>query len=652
MRFLFDLFVSVLFSFFEIHLEHVITLPYPRHVCPFPFHHRAFLVFIILFVCGRPPASCMISIPPIMSSHNDPLSLGPPTHTHTSSIVNEIVESFYFSADNVRATTAHLLQQLKTGLLHDNLPFQHPSFVTTIPDGSERGRFLSVDLGGTNCRICLVDLHGDGTFSIEQQKHTVPQQVRVNERYEPLFDWVAAHIGDFLRSIPGRQRGDPKLSLGFTFSFTCTQTSLAGGTLLHWDKGWDIPSALGRDPCALLQAAADAQQLPVHVAALANDSVGSLLTRAYTCTSATVRTLACVIVGTGTNAAYVERLQNVKRSHGCGSSASKDGASAVMAMNTEWGCMDDDMCVLPRTRFDDMVDARSTDCGLQMLEKRVSGLYLGELLRLAVVELCQRGDVFAMHVEDEALLFKCESIDASLLSALAVGDDGAIAMAAKTKLVAETMGAENVSAADVLIIQTIANAIVTRAARLVGAATAAIVLQSGFWTADRAAETVEKKNQVHVATKMISDAVPTAQVPDSSAGVKIFLRKASNFLTTSFARCFGMNRRPKTKTKADLLPSSPSPTSKTLSPSPSTSSSPLAQPPRPTANPIIDIGVTGSVIEHHPTFEKEMRAAMRQVPGIGSAGDAQIQTGLCEDGSAVGAALMVHAAMAQNNAYN
>ncbi|CAK7222211.1 hypothetical protein SCUCBS95973_004765 [Sporothrix curviconia] len=531
------------------------------------------------------------------------LSPGPiPGPPPCSSPVDDIVKAFTFSDDDVRITAAHLLQQLKTGLVHDNLPFQHPSFVTAIPNGSETGRFLSVDLGGTNCRICLVDLRGDGTFSIEQQKHAVPQHVRVNERYEPLFDWVASQIGAFLdAAIPGQHsrdshalHGHATLALGFTFSFTCTQTSLAAGTLLHWDKGWDIPSALGRDPCALLQAAVDAQQLPVRVAALANDSVGSLLTWAYTSASATARTLACVIVGTGTNAAYVEQLHNVKRicAAGVTTTASRN---AVTAMNTEWGCMDDEMRVLPQTRFDDMVDARSTDCGSQMLEKRVSGL-------------------------------------------LAVDDSDDCAMAAKTKLVADTLGAENVSAADVLVVQRIANAIVTRAARLVGAATAAIVLQSSLLSA--AAAVPLEKEQPHVATEAVRDVTSAPAAPASS--FSNVLRKIRGALLSPIAQCLD-TRRPKIKT--DL--STPSPSS-TLSPSSSTSSSPI--PPAPLDSPIIDIGVTGSVIEHHPTFEKEMRAALRQVPGIGSDGDARIRTGLCQDGSAVGAALMVHAAMAQNTA--
>ncbi|ERT00490.1 hypothetical protein HMPREF1624_03863 [Sporothrix schenckii ATCC 58251] len=551
-----------------------------------------------------------------------------------ASSVDDIVASFAFSSDDIRVTADYLLQQLKSGLRDDRLPFQHPSFVTAIPDGSEKGRFLSVDLGGTNCRISLVDLHGDGTFSIEQQKHTVPHHVRVNARHEPLFDWVATQIGEFLRA---RQALGPDaaqkaaLSLGFTFSFTCTQTSLAAGTLLHWDKGWDIPSALGRDPCAMLQAATDAQRLPVHVAALANDSVGSLLTRAYTSSGPGVTTLTCVIVGTGTNAAYVEKRQNVQRNHGADHRADHRAAqTAVVAMNTEWGCMDDGMRVLPRTRFDDMVDAQSTDGGLQMLEKRVSGMYLGELLRLAAVELYGKG-VFDLRVPDaDAPLFQKESIDASLLSGLASleGDDDAC-LATAIQLLADTLGAAGVSAADVCIFQRLSAAIVTRAARLIGAATGAIVLQSGLLSTDGAI-LEEKQGEKQIMTIAVQGMATTVPTSASKRSLSSIFGKARRILLAPFALCFG--RRPKAETKPALsLPQPPSPSV------------------LPSSLPMIDIGMTGSVIEFHPTFEKDMRVALRQVAGIGPAGDARIRTGFCRDGSVVGAALMVHAAVKQES---
>ena len=59
---------------------------------------------------------------------------------------------------------------------------------------------------------------------------------------------------------------------------------------------------------------------------------------------------------------------------------------------------------------------------------------------------------------------------------------------------------------------------------------------------------------------------------------------------------------------------------------------------------IIDIGADGSLIESYPTFEDEMRGAMREVAEIGRAGEQRIRISLTKDGSGVGAALMAHAA--------
>ena len=71
-------------------------------------------------------------------------------------------------------------------------------------------------------------------------------------------------------------------------------------------------------------------------------------------------------------------------------------------------------------------------------------------------------------------------------------------------------------------------------------------------------------------------------------------------------------------------------------------------PPNPETTPvlddIIDIGADGSLIESYPTFEAEMRGAMREVAEIGSRGEQRIRISLTKDGSGVGAALMAHAA--------
>ena len=62
----------------------------------------------------------------------------------------------------------------------------------------------------------------------------------------------------------------------------------------------------------MLQDEIDALHLPVRVAALVNDTVGTLMARSYTSPGKT-GTLLGAIFGTGTNGAYVEKLSKVKK---------------------------------------------------------------------------------------------------------------------------------------------------------------------------------------------------------------------------------------------------------------------------------------------------------------------------------------------------
>jgi hexokinase len=444
----------------------------------------------------------------------------------------------------------------------------------------------------------MAELHGDSTFTVLQSKHKVPPSVMVNQSYLPLFDFIAGNIAEFLNAHLDANSPSP-YKLGFTFSFTCEQESLKGGCLIHWDKGWDIPEAVGRDPCVMLQEAIDSLGLPVLVTVLANDSVGTLLTRSYT-SGQRVSTLGAVIFGTGTNAAYVEKLSNVRRLKNVNADA-----EGIMVINSEWGSLDDEMKVLPQTSLDDELDAASVDPGFGMLEKRVSGLYLGELLRLAILRLL-RGDAFSMTVTEESCLFQRDGINSSLLSHLARTDpddlDGVVA------LLEDTLSAKTVSQADAEAIKLISKAIAKRAARLAGASLAAVIIQS---------ERLEKPSR-----KTTQHRVPSRKTSILPTSFKSFY----NYAPLLFRYLLDFVR---------LICKRPSWMLPKHSPDDETSS---------LYEEIIDIGADGSLIESYPTFEAEMRGAMREVSEIGLKGEKRIRISLTKDGSGVGAALMAHAA--------
>ncbi|PWI76897.1 glucokinase [Purpureocillium lilacinum] len=521
-----------------------------------------------------------------------------------------IAQQFDLSPDDIARAADYCLGQVRNGLEHHGAT-QIPSFVTKIPNGSERGIFLAVDLGGTHCRVCSVDLHGDSTYTLIQTKHVIPRALKVNASHKPLFAFVADKIADFLsqhpeadvESVEGKVlHRDDYRKLGFTFSFTYESHSLSSGTMLQWDKGWDIADALGRDPCEMLQKAIDDLELPVLVSAMTSDSVGTLMARAYTSPWSS-STLVGAVFGTGTNAAYVERLENVRKLHahdGCRTRRPGD----LMVMNTEWGAwIDDDNTIVPITPYDTQLDLASANPTRQILEKLTSGMYLGELARLAALEL-YRTQRFDMVVQDGSPLYVDEGVDSSFLSVMA--EDGDESLTESRRHIAEVLGAQGVSVHDALALRLISTAVVRRAARLAGVATAAIVLQSGRLDAiDPACKGTES---VYREQELTERRTSWSWAPSS---VWTAVRRAFKYVFCCFAA-----------DDSDAAPPSQN------------------GPRRADGCDTIDIGIEGSLFEFHPTFEKEMRRALQQVPGIGLDGERRIKIGLAKDGSSLGAALV------------
>ena len=262
---------------------------------------------------------------------------------------------------------------------------------TKLPLTRAQGLYLAVDLGGTNFRVCSIHLNGDTTFALTQSKVAIPRELMVATDPAELFGFLAAQIEKFLqthhtehfettrrrrRTASGDSgyRDEEIFQLGFTFSFPVDQRGINSGTLIRWTKGFDIRAAVGQDVCALLQKEIDTRGLPVRVAALVNDTVGTLMARAYT-SPGKARALLGAIFGTGTNGAYVERRARVtKMDQGAANGAGAGGAdTAEMIINCEWGSFDNGLAVLPDTAFDRALDAESNNPGVQMFEKRVSG---------------------------------------------------------------------------------------------------------------------------------------------------------------------------------------------------------------------------------------------------------------------------------------
>lgn len=119
------------------------------------------------------------------------------------------------------------------------------------------------------------------------------------------------------------------------------------------------------------------------------------------------------IFGTGCNAAYMENAGAIpKLAH------MKLPPDTPMAINCEWGAFDNEHKVLPRTKYDIIIDKDSPRPGQQAFEKMIAGLYLGEIFRLIMVDLHDHHDSHIFAGQDIAKLRKPYTLDSSFLSAI------------------------------------------------------------------------------------------------------------------------------------------------------------------------------------------------------------------------------------------
>ncbi|XP_020098539.1 hexokinase-2-like isoform X1 [Ananas comosus] len=258
------------------------------------------------------------------------------------------------------------------------------SYVDNLPTGDEKGLFYALDLGGTNFRVLRVQLGGKEGRVLKQEYEevSIPPHLMVGSSNE-LFDFIAAALAKFVASegedfhLPqGRHR-----ELGFTFSFPVKQSSIASGILIKWTKGFCIDETVGEDVVAELTKAMERQGLDMKVAALVNDTIGTLAGGRYDDSDV----IAAVILGTGTNAAYVERAQAIPK-------LNVVPKSGEMVINMEWGNFWSPH--LPMTDYDKALDFDSLNPGEQIYEKLISGMYLGEILRRVLLRMAKEASLF------------------------------------------------------------------------------------------------------------------------------------------------------------------------------------------------------------------------------------------------------------------
>jgi len=376
-----------------------------------------------------------------------------------SEVISALEDLFVIRPQTLRNICKHFVNELTLGLKEDGHTLKMiPSYVTRRPTGKETGSYLALDLGGTNFRVCEVYLEGDSKVRLTQKKFTIPDYAKCGQS-DVLFDFLADSVLTFIteNNIPT----ESDIPLGFTFSFPVNQTAIDKGFLMGWTKGFDCKDTVGKDVVELLNEALARKNVKVHVTALVNDTVGTLMSHAYNDPG----TFVGVILGTGTNAAYVEKVSAIPKWKG------GPVESGEMIINCEWGAFDNERVVLPFNKYDQKMDDESNNKGEQTFEKMISGLYLGEIVRQVIVELIQRrvlfGGISSPEIETP---YKFETAYMSRIERDHSSD------LLDTKLVLqELLNIPYPAPRDRRIVRRICELVATRAARLAAVGVAAVV---------------------------------------------------------------------------------------------------------------------------------------------------------------------------------
>ncbi|KAJ3112047.1 Glycine--tRNA ligase 1, mitochondrial [Phlyctochytrium bullatum] len=377
---------------------------------------------------------------------------------------------FNVPADKLNQIVKHMVSEMKRGLHDDNHGNEYlesvslmivdlkmiPSHVVRRPKGNETGSFLALDLGGSNFRVCEVTLEGNGITRMRQKKFSVSEQLKTGSG-KTLFDFFADCVAGFLEETGNKGKS---MKLGFTFSFPFSQPSISKGYLMYWTKGFSAAGVEGEDVGYLLQEAFNRKGLKISVTALVNDTTGTLMSHAYS----QPNTCVGVILGTGTNAAYVEQAENIVK-------LKEPVLTNEMVINTEWGAFDEEHIVLPRTKYDLKVDRGSLHPRLQTFEKLISGLYLGEVVRYVLIDLIKTGEIFNGASSTE--MNTPYKFDTAFMSR--IERDHTVDLSDTKIVLEEIMGIAKTTRQDRRIVRGVCELVGRRSARLAAAGVAAIV---------------------------------------------------------------------------------------------------------------------------------------------------------------------------------
>ena len=289
---------------------------------------------------------------------------------------NEFLKKYQLLADNIDAVgcVESFVQEMNKGLTSEGSSLAMiPTYIGESCSPPKNRTITVIDAGGTNLRVANVHFDDEAKPTIKDLSKypMLGTQGKLNKEafFEGLASYVLPVIGD-------------NDSIGFCFSYAVAMESNGDGRLLHFCKEVEVDGVAGE---LIGKNLVDALRKKGYTGkgniVILNDTVTTLLSgMASKATQTNSSYLGCIL-GTGLNTCYIEPTSGIDKLDQ--STFSDTG----MVINCETG----DYNKIPRSDLDKAFDATTMNEGDYMLEKCISGAYLGGLCLMAIKQAAKDG---------------------------------------------------------------------------------------------------------------------------------------------------------------------------------------------------------------------------------------------------------------------
>uniref|UniRef100_A0AC35U589 Phosphotransferase n=1 Tax=Rhabditophanes sp. KR3021 TaxID=114890 RepID=A0AC35U589_9BILA len=337
-----------------------------------------------------------------------------------------------------------------------------PSYVPALPDGTEEGEYVAIDLSGKNLRIMLLTISNKLTEPTAVNCNFMVSQAVMKGTGEQLFNFIVNCLQKFLKEF---NLEESQLPIGFVFSYPCELLSIRSARLLWWTKGFDIKDCLQKDVVALLEEALELNmQTQAKIKAVMNDTVGQLAAASH---KYGPECILGVVIGYGCNSSYLEDVSKIKKFD----AVAANYKYKKMVIVTEWeefgakGELDDIL-----TDYDREIDSTSVHRGKQIIDKLTGALYLGELVRLVLIQFGLDRLIFGGEIVEK--LDTPESFPTKYISEILSEPEGTFK---NCRRICEELEVSTHGTPDYAIIREICHIVSQRSASIVAAAINALL---------------------------------------------------------------------------------------------------------------------------------------------------------------------------------